>query len=130
MEDTLLVVHQWAGYVVFLVLLLVILYGNAERKSGHEFKPAPYSVATVLLDLQVTLGIVMYAVGSYWDSGLGAIRLYVHPAVMLAGLGIAHVGLSRARREQMADDAYRRASGGLFLAAVVVAVGIGLVSAA
>lgn len=128
MQDTLTTVHTWAGYVVFAIVLIAGGIGLSRSKSGREFEAGVFSFAMILLDLQVTLGIVLYVVARGWD--LGSTFAYVHPAIMLLALAIGHAGLGRARREQMVDAAHRVAGRSLLIAAVVIAVGIGVASAA
>ncbi len=129
MTATLVTIHQYVGYAVFLVVLAVVFMAFNRAKNAQEFSAAPFSVAAVLLDIQVTLGLIVYGVGQYW-SGDAPLIQYVHPLVMLAALGVAHVGLARARREQMAVDAHRKVGRMFAVATVLVVVGIGLASAA
>ncbi len=128
MSDTLFEIHRGLGYVVILVVLAVAVVAYNRAKNGQEFTAGPFSLAMVLLDIQVTLGVVFYVVASAWDyEAMGA---YVHPAVMLVALGVGHAGLASARREQMAADAYRKVGRMLVIATVLIGVGIGIASAA
>ncbi len=128
MQDALITAHRIFGYVVFVIVLVAAVYGFGRAKSGMAYEGRPFQVATVLLDLQVTLGIALYIVVSGWK--LGATFQFIHPLIMVAGLGVAHAGVGAARRERMAADAYRKVSRMLLLAVVVIAAGIGVASMA
>lgn len=128
MYETLTTIHTWTGYLVFLVVVVVGVWGVRRARSGREFEATPFSLTMVAVDLQVTLGLVQYVVGQAWD--FGAAIAWLHPAIMLAALGVGHAGIARARREQMADSAHRTAGQALLLVALVIAIGIGVVSAA
>ncbi len=127
MTATLVNVHPWLGYLVSVVVLGSALIAFRSAKDASEFKPGPYSLAMVLLDVHVTLGIVLYAVGGYWDARPEV--AYLHPALALAALGIGHALLARARRTQLAVEAHRAAGRGLIGALVFVLLSIGVASA-
>lgn len=128
MYSTLQPIHTWTGYAVFVLVVAVGVWGVSRSKAGREFTATPFSVTMVALDLQVTLGIVLYVIGEGWD--FDAPIAYFHPAAMLAALAVGHIGVARARRENMVDAAHRLAGRGLLVAAVLVAAGIGVASAA
>lgn len=130
MQQTLANIHRMSGYVIFLVVLAVGIWGFAQRKSGRDFEPGPFSFTMILVDLQVTLGLIVYVVGKFWESSDAPLLAYVHPIVMLVALGVGHAMLGRARREQMVADAYARAGSGLLAATVLILIGIGVASAA
>lgn len=120
-------VHPWLGYLVSVVVLGSALIAFRSAKDASEFRPGPYSLAMVLLDIHVTLGIVLYAVGGYWDARPEV--AYLHPVLALVALGIGHALLARAKRTQMAVDAHRTAGRGLIGALLFVLLSIGVASA-
>lgn len=120
-------VHPWLGYLVSVVVLGAALLAFSKAKEAAEFRPTPYALAMVLLDVHVTLGIVLYAVGQYWNARPEI--AYVHPVLALAALGVGHALLSRAKGTQMAVDAHRMAGRGLLLALLLILVSIGVASA-
>jgi hypothetical protein len=124
---TLAAVHPWLGYLVSVVVLGTALIAFRSAKDASEFRPGPYSLAMVLLDLLVTLGIVLYVVGGYWDARPEI--AYLHPALALASLGVGHALLARAKRTQMAVEAHRTAGRGLVAALVFILAAIGVASA-
>jgi hypothetical protein len=124
---TLATVHPWLGYLVSVVVLGTALIAFRSAKDASEFRPGPYSLAMVLLDVLVTLGIVLYAVGGDWDARPEI--AYLHPALALASLGVGHALLTRAKRTQMAVEAHRTAGRGLVVALVFILAAIGVASA-
>ena len=129
MTDTLFTIHRISGYVVFVIVLIAAFAAFNRARNAQAFEAAVFSVTAVLLDIQVLLGIALYGSGQYWEGDAPFIQ-YVHPVVMLIALVAAHVGLARARREQMAAAAHRLVGRWFVIATVLVAAGIGLASAA
>jgi hypothetical protein len=129
MQDTLIAIHPWIGYAVFLLALIATLIAFARAKSGREFEPGTFVLTMVAIDIQVLLGIVLYGVGQYWEADQ-ALLAYVHPLLALAALGVGHAGIGRARREPMAADAYRTVGRALIVVLVLVTAAIGVSTAA
>jgi hypothetical protein len=125
--ELLATIHQYVGYAIVLVVLVSAVLGFGRAKDAREFAPGPYVGASVLLDIQVLAGLVLYGIGTYWDHPSALVR-YLHPALALLALVAAHVGLKRARRQQMAVDGHRGAARALVLALVLIVAAIGAVS--
>ncbi|MFP4148110.1 MAG: hypothetical protein ACLFUG_01230 [Nitriliruptoraceae bacterium] len=120
-------IHPWLGYLVSVVALGSAMVAFRSAKDASEFRAGPYSTAMVLLDIQVTLGLVLYAVGGYWEARPEV--AYLHPALALAALGIGHGLVGRAKRTQLAVEAHRSAGRGLLGALLFVLLSIGVASA-
>lgn len=127
MTDTLFEIHRGLGYVTFVVVAVASVVAFNRAKNGQEFSDGVAKAAVILLDIQLLLGIGFYVLGEQWDRD--AVISIVHPVLNLAAVGIAHAGLGRARREQMALDANRTVGRALAVAMLLLLVGIGLVSA-
>jgi hypothetical protein len=125
--ELLATIHQYVGYAIVLVVLVSAGLGFGRAKDAREFTPGPYVVGTVLLDIQVLAGLILYGIGSYWEHPSALVR-YLHPALAILALVAAHAGLKRARRQQMAVDAHRGAARALVLALVLIVAAIGAVS--
>jgi hypothetical protein len=125
--ELLATIHQFVGYTIVLVVLVTAVMGFGRAKDAREFTPGPYVFATVLLDVQVLAGLVLYTLDSYWDH-TSALVSYVHPGLALLALVTAHAGLKRARGQRMAVDGHRGAARTLLLALVLIAGAIGAVS--
>ncbi len=127
MTEFLQTVHMYLGYLVAVIVLVAGLLGSRRAKDAREFLAGPYAGPMVLLDIQVTLGLVLYAVGGYWDARPEL--AYIHPLFAVAALAVGHAALGRARRHQMAVDAHRAAGRGLLFALLLVVIAIGIASA-
>lgn len=125
MTDTLFTIHRVSGYAVFVLVLVVSFAAFNRARNAQEFEPGLFSVTAILVDIQVLLGLALYGSGQYWEGDAPLVQ-YVHPAVMLAALAAAHIGLGRARREQMAADAHRLVGRWFIAAVVLLAAGIGV----
>jgi hypothetical protein len=125
--ELLATIHQYVGYALVLVVLVLAGLGFGRAKDAREFTPGPYVLGAVLLDVQVLAGLVLYGIGGYWDHPSALVR-YLHPALALLALVAAHVGVKRARGQRMAVDAHRGAARGLVLALLLIVGAIGAVS--
>lgn len=125
--SSLLLIHQWTGYVVSVVVLVVAVIAFGRAKDAREFEPGLYRAAYGLLALQVVLGLALYALDGYWDAA--PLIAYVHPLLAIAALGAGQMLLGRARKTQMAVDAHRLAGRGLIVSFVLVLLAIGVASA-
>lgn len=125
--SSLLLIHQWTGYVVSVVVLVVALIAFGRAKDAREFEPGLYRAAFGLLTLQVLLGLVLYGLDGYWDAA--PLVAYVHPLLAIAALGAGQMLLGRARKTQMAVDAHRLAGRGLVVSFVLLLLAIGAASA-
>ena len=65
------------------------------RESGHP--PALVTVTSVLLDVQVLIGIIVLIGNQRWDDSFYGI---VHPLVMLIAAGLFKIGRIRSRRDE------------------------------
>jgi hypothetical protein len=126
--DALVALHPWTGYLVTVIVLAAAALGAARMRSAETFSRGPFVVAAVAMDLQVTLGIVVYlAVGA---SGGSPALAVVHPLLGLLALGAGHGGVGAARSRPDARGAYRVAAIGMAAALVLLLAGIGVASAA
>lgn len=125
--SNLLLVHQWTGYLVSVVVLVVAVIAFGRARDSREFEPGLYRLTYALLILQVIIGLVLYGLDGYWDAA--PLIAYVHPLLAIAALGVGQALLGRARKTQMAADAHRLAGRGLVLSFVFVLAAIGVASA-
>lgn len=126
MTDTLFEIHRGLGYLTFVVVLVAAVLAFNRAKNGQEFSDGIPKLAVILIDIQLLIGVVFYVIDEQWERE--PVVAIVHPLLMLLAVAIAHVGLARARREQMALDAHRTVGRALAVAMVLVLVGIGLVA--
>ena len=119
--DFLVDIHSWYRWVVLVVLLAVGVGGLLRSRQGAQWSSdseRPFTLATILFDLQLAIGIVLWIGDKGWDQDF-FIKV-IHPVGMLLAAGIAHMALVRARKGDE-QRAYATAGAGLLVALVVVA---------
>lgn len=120
--DAVLDIHTWYRWVVIAVLLGVGIFGLARARRGatwSEGSDRPFTLATIIYDLQLAIGIVLWIGNKGWDQDF-FIKV-IHPVGMLVAAGVAHMALVRARRSAV-SRAYPTAGIGLLAALVIVAL--------
>ncbi|TKC97262.1 c-type cytochrome [Polyangium fumosum] len=134
-----LTLHSWLRWIVLgLGLAAAVASARARARSGpyKHFHDRLGLFFVAALDLQITLGLVMYL----WLSPMthlafqdpaGAMRssalrffLVEHAFSMVLALACAHVGRVRVRRSTSDADKHKRAAWGAGLAVVCLLVGI------
>lgn len=125
MTDTLISIHRISGYVVLAVVVVAAVYGRSQGRAARPFTATPFAVTVGLVDLQVVLGLIVYGLAEVWQSD-DALIAYVHPALALVAVVVAHVAVRRARGHQMVTDAYRVAGSGMWATAFFLAAAAGV----
>lgn len=121
-------IHPWIGYLVSAALLAATVLAFVRARSAAAFDRRPYSVTAILVDVQVTLGIIVYFIAD--ASARGAAIAVVHPLLALLALGAVHAGLGAARGAPDAAQRHRRVALGFTGGIVLVLATIGVGSAA
>jgi hypothetical protein len=120
--DTVVTIHSIVRWIVIAALLGGGLAGlAAARRPDAPFQNAVYSIAVMILDVQVALGLVVYLFNEGWSEG-GFIAVF-HPIAMLLALGFAHAMIARTRRTAAEGDAAaanRIAGAGLLVTLAIV----------
>lgn len=130
MTETLQMIHPWLGYAVSVLVLASAVMAFSRARDSREFVRRPYALTMVALDIQVTLGILLYLVGGYWDVAVSRPEVaYLHPVLSVLALAVGHASIGRAAKLQMAYDAHRSAGRGLLMALLLVFASIGVASA-
>lgn len=124
----LVTIHPWTGYVVSAVLVAATVLAFVRSRSATGFDRRPYSVTAILVDIQVTLGIIVYFVAD--AAARGAAIAVVHPLLALLALGAVHGGLGAARTQHDPQPAHQRVAYGFTAGIVLVLAAIGVGSAA
>jgi hypothetical protein len=83
-------IHETIGLIIVLLSILLLIW-NALRILSKWDKPSFRSVLVGLLDLQVLLGIITFAIHPIWG------KFLLHPIVMIIAAGSAHVILKETR---------------------------------
>ena len=119
--DFLVDIHSWYRWVVLAALLTVGVGGLMCGRQGAQWgkdSDRPFTLATILFDLQLAIGIVLWIGNKGWNQDI-FIKV-IHPIGMLLAAGIAHTALVRARKTET-GRAYATAGAGLLVALAVVA---------
>ncbi|MEO5954064.1 MAG: hypothetical protein ABIQ44_16505, partial [Chloroflexia bacterium] len=74
---------------------------------------------TIAMDIQFLIGAVVWITGSRWN-GENAYLSFLHPALMIAAIALAHVGRSRADRTK--GDKVKGTQAAIFFGASLVVV--------
>ena len=101
------VVVRWlilAAAVASIVAILLARGRGGWNRTAHFWTQA----YAWLLGIQSIIGIALWVSERRWEGG-NTILSFVHPAVMLVAVGIAHGGLAQAYRQPDPQVANRRA---------------------
>lgn len=122
MTEFFVTAHAWWQYAVLLavVVSLVFAFRGSTMDSTAE---TVYRVTTVVVDVQVALGIVIWLANSGWN--MGFVQGWIHPLLGLAALGVLHAFVGRARKGHP-EVANRTVRTGLIIAIVLVVAAIGV----
>lgn len=119
--DAVVDIHSWYRWVVLVVLLGAGITGLVRASRGTpwtEGAERPFVLATILMDLQIAVGIVLWIGNEGWDQDF-FIKV-IHPLGMLLAAAVAHTAVLRARKAAAASS-YRAAGIGLLASLAVVA---------
>ena len=125
MYTVLIVAHSWLRWIVLIAGVLALvraLAGRATRRTWGPGDEAPGKWYTILFDVQVLLGLLLYVWASpitaaaFQNMGVAmssaASRFWVieHPFGMIVALALAHVGRVRIRRARTDRDRFGKAA--------------------
>jgi hypothetical protein len=105
-SDVLFHAHSGLRYLVLLAAIVALVLLAHGRATGRPYAGAPSAAGaafTGLLDLQVLIGLVLFAVWPYHPMLIG------HLVMMLLAVGAAHALRVAARRAAADRDRYTRA---------------------
>ena len=119
--DTLVTIHSLVRWLVLVALVagIVVAFG-ASRRPGEAFADPIFSGVAIVVDIQVTIGIILWIFNDGWSQSV--FMAYIHPIAMLAALGVAHAAIGRGRKAAKRDHAggNRIVAIGLVVALVLV----------
>lgn len=124
--EALVTLHDVWRWVVLLALVVAIVTSLLKWRRGAEWWAADRRwplLATVALDIQVLLGIVIWVGQARWAGNHPFFTTVLHPIIMLAALAVAHITMSRSRSLR-GPARHRAVALGLLAVLVLVILGI------
>jgi hypothetical protein len=132
MYTFLLMAHSGWRYIAFLVLVVAILkYGLGWiQRSRWSNLDRQIGLATVIgVDIQVLLGIVLWAVAAGMGLVAGRVeRMMEHPVLMLIAVVVMHIGWARVRKTSGDADKHRVAALTFIVTGLIVALSVARVT--
>jgi hypothetical protein len=119
--DALVGLHSLWRWVVLLVVVVAFVRGAIGWLGGGAWTGNDRTlvlVTTIVLDIQLLLGLIVYGTGNHWESG--SFIAYVHPLVMIGAIVVAHVTSVMIRRTEPASGKFRVLTLGLLLAFLMI----------
>jgi hypothetical protein len=119
--DFLIGLHSLWRWVVLLVVVVAFVRGAIGWLRGGAWTGNDRTlvlVTTIVLDIQLLLGLIVYGTGNHWESG--SFIAYVHPLVMIGAIAVAHVTSVMIRRTEPASGKFRVLTLGLLLAFLMI----------
>ena len=138
MAPTLLIVHSWMRWLVLATAVVVVLrfigrYASSSHWTAVDRRAA--LIFTIVLDVQLTLGLILYGVSPLvrpWLSDMGGamkladVRFVMveHPTFMILAVAVAHVGSVMASKAGTDRGKFRRAATGFTVSLALILGGI------
>jgi hypothetical protein len=121
--DFLVEIHSWNRWVVLVALLasgFIAIRRALQKAAWSDGSERPFTLATIIFDLQLAIGIVLWIGNKGWDQDF-FIKV-IHPIGMILAVSIAHMAMIRARKGDAAK-AYMTVGVG-FVAVLIVIAGL------
>jgi uncharacterized membrane protein len=121
MSDFLLNAHAIWQYLVIAAVVVSLFFSFQSTMSPTAQRV--YRLTAIAVDIQVTLGIILWVVESGWS--LGLMQGWVHPIVGIAAAGVLHavVGRAAAAGPETGNRVFRT---GIIIAVLLVVAAIGI----
>lgn len=117
--------HSLWRWVVLIVVTVAFVRGLIGWLRGGDWTSSDRILAllaTTAIDIQVVLGLIVYGIGQHWQSG--PFLAYVHPAVMIVALVVAHIFSARAKRAATPIAKHRTLAIGLLVTIFLITAAI------
>jgi hypothetical protein len=121
--DTLVTIHSLVRWLVLVALVggIIVALG-ASRRPGEAFAAPIYSAVTIIIDIQVTIGLVLWIFNEGWSDNF--FIAWIHPIATVLALGVAHMAVGRGRKMAQSDHAGGNRFVGIgFIIALVLVMG-------
>jgi hypothetical protein len=122
--QTLIGLHSLWRWVVLLVVVVALVRGVMGWLRGGAWTANDRTlvlVTTIVLDIQLLLGLAVYGMGQYWKSENSSTFIaYIHPLVMILAIVVAHTTAILIRRTEPASAKFRTLTIGLLVAIIMI----------
>ncbi|WP_223549750.1 hypothetical protein [Aestuariivivens sp. NBU2969] len=113
MYETILILHSYWAYLVFLILILASLNALFKSISGKEYGAKDFRISLFTLivsHIQLLIGLVLYFIsprfdlwselgGSVMGNGLARLYLVEHPLVNIIAVALITIGYSKHKKK-------------------------------
>ena len=126
MYKTIFYLHSGWRWLALLALLIALgygLWGWLGNKSWSTLSKRIMLIATIVLDIQLILGLTLYVTGAYWSSPLAGPQI-AHPLMMILALVVIHVMNVRVKRATPDMHQYRNLAVGTLATLALIVLGI------
>jgi hypothetical protein len=126
MTSFVLQAHSGWRYLVILVIVLAIAKSLYSLSTGGRWTKLDQTLGmltTIMFDIQVLLGLVVWIMGSYW-SVANPTSAWEHPVTMLVATAAAHIAWSRAKKAAADRDKFQNVAIGFLVAGLLLALGV------
>jgi hypothetical protein len=125
MYSVLINAHSWLRWIVLLLGVLALFRALAGRSSGRSWGPgdaSPGKWYTILFDVQVLIGLLLYVfsspitmaaranMGAAMGNSATRFWLVEHPFGMILALALAHIGRARVRKARTDREKFAKAT--------------------
>lgn len=92
----LVTLHSLTRWLVLIGLLAGAVIGAKRYREANQWSPHLYQLIVMLVDVQVTIGAVIWLFSDGWRRGF--FFSVLHPGVMVLALGLAHGAFAVAKK--------------------------------
>lgn len=116
--------HSLWRWVVLIVVVVALVRGVMGWLRGGAWTANDKTLAlvtTIVMDLQLLLGLAVYGGGQHWKSENSSTFIaYIHPLVMIGAIVVVHVTSILIRRTEPANAKFRTLTIGLLVAFLMI----------
>lgn len=115
--ETLVDIHSWLRWLVLAAVGAAAVAGFVGFSTKKDWNDRGYSIAAIIVDVQVTIGLILWLFNEGWDQGF--FIAVIHPVLMLAAVAVVHIVIKRARA-QGGSQAHLTAAIGMTVSLVLI----------
>jgi hypothetical protein len=122
MQDFLVEAHtifRWVVLIAAVAALVLAVMSATGSRPWDAVSDRASLFFTIAMDIQLLIGLLVWVVEQRWGGGDNYLS-FLHPLLMIAAVGLAHVGRVRADRAQ--GDRSRGTTAALFFSASLVVI--------